>query len=204
MNDNQEISDLVIWERQCRVRHLQKELKDCYFDDAVCVTSWSGGRVNVNEYLNGGKAPVNDPEYPIVSRCSTPVIHQNGDRAYAEVPSITFRWTNVNGEKAVLESHMRFIFCTEKRDGEWKIVFFGNVYESDTLTPEIQGTDLKIDCEEVKKLRHSYRYQAYVDEGVSQELPGIDRPDTVDALYKEVEDWMADGRKYDFVSRTFL
>lgn len=43
MDDYDAISSLVLWERQARVRHLQKELADCYWEDATVTTSWSSG-----------------------------------------------------------------------------------------------------------------------------------------------------------------
>ena len=177
MSEDGEIYSLIARERQSRVCHRMDTLASCYYPDATITTSWMSG--NVSQYLSGGKAPVNDPEYPIVSRIALPVVHQKGKRAYVEVPSTTLRWVSVNGEKAVLEYYMRLIYRVEKRDNDWKISDFRSIYESDTLRPEIPGTDLHLDRDILVSLRHSYRYLAYVDgkENTSQELVGIDRPE---------------------------
>lgn len=188
--NDEEICSLVAKERQCRIRHKLDELAACYHPDATIVTSWTGGDVSVDAYVYGGKAPVDDPEYPIVSRIGYPIVHRNGCRAYAEVPQMTMRWVSVNGEKAILECFMRLIYRLEQRDGEWKISDFRSIYESDTLRPEIPGTDLHIDPAALASLRHPYRYLAYVDEGVSQELPGIDRIADVNRLYEELDHWL--------------
>lgn len=189
MGSNEEIYMLIAKERQCRIRHLHEELVSCYYSDATVTTSWTSG--NVSLYLNGGNAPVDDPEYPIVSRIALPVVHRNGRRAYVEVPSTTMRWVSLNGEKAILEYYMRLIYRVEMRDEDWKISDFRSIYEGDTLKPEVPGTDLHIDPIDLVGLRHPYRYMAYVDgEDVSQDLPGIDRPEEINKLYEELENWL--------------
>lgn len=191
MIGNEEIYALVAKERQCRVSQRPEELAACYYPDAMVTTSWTSGSVPVKEYLTGGKAPVHDPEFPIVSRISFPVIHRNDRRAYVEVPQTTYRWVRVNGEKAVLTCCMRLIYCVEMRENKWKISDFRSIYESDALEPEIPGAELHLDRAALAGLRHSYRYLAYVDKGVSPDLPGIDRPEEVKKLYEELEQWLA-------------
>lgn len=187
---NEKICELLVKERQCRVSQRPHELGGCYYPDATVTTSWTAGSVNVKDYLFGGKAPVHDPEFPIVSRVGYPVVHRNGNRAYAEVPQNTYRWVSVNGEKAVLICFMRLIYRVEKREEEWKISDFRSIYESDMLVPEIPGADLRLDRERLASLRHSYRYLAYVDDNVSPDLPGVDRPDEVKKLYNELDQWL--------------
>lgn len=194
MIHNEEICALIARERQCRIRQKPEELASCYYPDATVTTSWTNGSVNVRDYLFGGKAPVEDPEFPIISRIGYPVIHKNGRRAYAEVPQTTLRWVQVNGVKAVLACYMRLIYCVEQRVDEWRISDFRSIYESDTLAPEVPGTDLRLDRTKLAGLRHSYRYLAYVDENVSQELPGIDQPDVVKELYNGLDLWLKEDR----------
>lgn len=191
VRSNDEICALIAKERQCRVSQHPEELAECYWPDATAITSWTNGSVPIQQYLYGGKAPVHDPEFPIVSRISYPIVHQNGGRAYVEAPQNTYRWVSVNGEKAVLICFMRLIYRVEQREGEWKIVEFKSIYESDMLVPEIPGIDLHLNKDELAKLRHSYRYLAYVDEGVNPELPGIDRPDVVKSIYAELDAWLS-------------
>lgn len=189
-NSNEEIMALIARERQCRVTQRPDDLAACYYEDATVTTSWTSGSVGVRQYLTGGKAPVHDPEFPIVSRISYPVVHRKGNRAYAEVPQTTLRWVSVHGEKAILECYMRLIYCVEKRGDAWKISDFRSIYESDALRPEIPGTDLHLDAAALSTLRHAYRYLAYVDDNVSPDLPGIDRPETVKAMYAQMEAWL--------------
>ncbi len=190
MDDNERICALLAKERQCRVSHRPQELEECFYEDATAITSWTGGRVPIQQYLHGGNAPVNDPECPIVSRISYPVIHRNGNKAYAEVPQTTMRWVVTKGEHAILTCYMRLIYKVEKRENEWKILDFSSIYESDELNPAVPGTDLQIDLEELMKYRHPIRYMSYVDGDVCPTLPGIDQPDVINGIYAELDAWL--------------
>ncbi len=191
-SDCEQISQLVLWERQARVRHLQDEMANCYFDDATVTTSWTKG--SIKNYLKGGNRAEASPQEIILSRLGSPVIHRNGKKAYVELPMTTNRWITVNGEEAVLTSYMRLIYRVEKRNGVWKISDLTTIDEDDTLQPAIPGTDLHIDPEELKGLRHSYRFLAYtrIKAGgtVPGDLPGIDRPEDVARIYAEADAWL--------------
>ena len=198
LSDYDAISSLVIWERQSRVRHLYDEMADCYFPDATVTTSWTRGPASA--YLNNRTPlPEASKEGVILVRYSPPVIHQNNKRAYAELPIMTNRWVTVNGEEAVLTSYMRLLYCVECREGVWKITNLTTVNEDDTLAPAVPGTDLHIDPEDLKELRHSYRFLSYarIKAGgkVRDDELGIDRPEAVDKVYQEFEEWIKGGEK---------
>ena len=189
MSDFSELMALIAKERQARIRQRPDEIMECFFEDAVIVTSWLG-EGNLKQYAGGGKVPPNNPECPMVSRISLPVIHINGDRAYAEVPASTIRYCYVNDVKAILEYFMRHMYKFEKRGGKWGIIDFRAIYESDRIQPEVPGEDLKIKAEDVNCYRHAYRFLSYIDKGTSQDLPGIDRPEVVKAMYDAYETWL--------------
>ena len=198
VSDYEAISRLVTWERQSRVRHLYDEMANCYFPDATVTTSWTKG--SVSAYLNNrNRLPEASEEGVILVRYSPPIIHQNNKRAYAELPITTNRWVKVNDEEAVLTSYMRLIYCVECREGVWKITDLTTINEDDTLAPAIPGTDLHINPEDLKGLRHSYRFLAYVrikaGGKVRDDELGIDRPEAVEKVYQEFEEWIKGGEK---------
>lgn len=92
MTDYEKLSQLVLWERQARVRRLQDEPADCYWEDATVTTSWSSG--SAVAYLNRGnsgnhRSEACDDEV-IINRSVAPLIHYNGgNRAYAELPKMS-------------------------------------------------------------------------------------------------------------------
>ena len=159
--------------------------------NAIIRTSWQSG--NVASFV--GQHPTeNSAESFNVNRCGGALIHLKNNRAFVEYPSTTIRSVKVNGVDAVLTSYMRLLYRVEKISGEWKIVEMISVNEADELAPMIPNEDLKINSDDVKNLRVSYRWLAYVRKNaggeISENLLGTDRPDEVKKIYDAVLDWL--------------
>ncbi len=186
-----EITQLLALERQSRLRHMVGAMRECFHPDATVTTSWTN--TSVENYLAGAANTAMDGSELNVNRLGTPIVHLNKNRAVVEVPSTTMRWLPVNGETAILESFMRLLYRVECREGVWKILNLTSVNEGDTLQPAIYGTNLHVNPEDVAKLRISYRYLAYTriqeGENISQDLLGVDRPETIEKLYAEAYAW---------------
>ena len=196
MTDYEAINNLIVSERLYRVSHRDKELAECYAEDAQIHTSWQSG--GVKSFV--GQHPTEAAKESFnVNRCGGALIHQNGVRAFVEYPSTTIRTVKVNGVDAVLTSYMRLLYRVEKRGGVWKIVDMMSLNEADELQPVIAGTDLQIRPEDVAGLRISYRWLAYTrmqaGDKVSNDLPGVDRPDDVRKIYAEAEAWLNQSDK---------
>ncbi|MDE7472080.1 MAG: hypothetical protein K2M68_00680 [Muribaculaceae bacterium] len=193
MTDFDAIQNLVVAERMYRVSHRNKELAECYAPDASIHISWQNG--GVSSFV--GKEPVEaQKSLPIVNRCNPPLIriNQTSDRAVVEYPMTTTRELMVNGEEAVLTSFMLLVERVEKINGEWKIIDMTSINEYDTLAPAIPGVDLKINPDDVKDLRESYRWLAYTrmlaGGQISQDLEGTDRPESVRQIYDAADSWL--------------
>ena len=63
----------------------------------------------------------------------------------------------------------------------------------DEIAPVIPGQTVSVDLEEVKAFRRTYRFLSYcLASGgfpVRNDLAGVDRPDLVDALTREIYGW---------------
>lgn len=190
MNDYAEINQLVSRERLYRQRHAD-ELADCYYPDATVATSWQAG--SLDSFLHGEPAEV-DPRFTIFGSISSPVIHQNGKRAFVELPTETHMRMMVHGVLTEIESYRRLIYRVEKRDQDWKIASMISINESDNLYPVIPGTSLKIDPKDLEELRPSYQFLSYVRKAaggeISSDLLGTDRPKEVDKIYGEAQNWV--------------
>ena len=194
MDDVTEVSQLVLRERQSRVRGLSAELLACFHEDATVETSWMRG--SARAFAAGG-AQRSAGSGTIVNRVGAPAVQVCGQRGFAELYSATTRWIPVNGVEAVLTSFMRLLYRAEQRQGAWKISAMSAVNEGDTLEPAVPGTDLGVAPAAVAGLRHSYRFLASTRSldgtAVSQDLLGVDRPDEVNAVYASVAEWL-EGR----------
>lgn len=191
MTDYAAINNLIVAERLYRVSHRNEELAKCYAEDAQIHTSWQSGGVNT---FVGQTSEETVEELPIVNRCGGALIYQNGDKAFVEYPTTTTRGMYVNDVEAVLTSYMRLLYRVEKRNGDWKITSMTSINESDELAPAIPGQDLKINPDNVKGFRRSYRWLAYmrqiVGATISQDLPGTDRPAEVQQIYDTELGWL--------------
>lgn len=193
MSDIETISQLVLWERQARGRHLNDALMACYWDDATVTTSWSTGLAK-DSFV--GKKPVDfNYDLPLVGRFGAPIVHLKGDRAYVELASTTIHGMYLDKTEVVVTSYMRLIYLLEKRAGEWRISNMTSINESDDLKPAIPGVDLHIDPADLAGLRPSYRFLAYtrIKAGghIGNDGIGTDRPETVQPVYDRAEGWLA-------------
>ena len=196
--DYEKINQLIIGERIFRVTHRNDEHKNCFFEDATIRTSWQSG--NVNSFV--GQHPAeNSAENFNVNRCGGALIHLKKNRAFVEYPSTTIRNVKINGVDAVLTSYMRILYKVEKRNGEWKIFEMISINEADKLKSAIPGENLKINPDEVKNFRISYRWLSYARKNsggeISENLLGTDRPEEIQKIYEENFEWLEGGKNFD-------
>ena len=191
MTDYEAVNNLIVAERLYRVSHRNEELAGCYAPDARIRTSWQSGGVNT---FVGRSAPEAQGQAFNVNRCGGALIRFNGAKAFVEYPSTTTRGVIINGVEAVLTSYMRLLYRVEKRPEGWKIVDMFSLNEADELAPVIPGQDLKINPDDVKGLRVSYRWLAYgrkaAGDEIDNDLPGTDRPEDVQKSYDEAFAWL--------------
>jgi SnoaL-like domain len=187
-----EITQLVVRERQSRVRRRADQLRDCFHPDATVATSSLRG--SAEAFAASARDAASRDSAAILNRLGPPLVHHAGRRAVVELPSTTTRSVIVNGAEAELTSFMRLLYRVERRDAGWRISDLTAVNEWDSLHPAVPGTDLRVDPKAVAGLRHSYRWLAYTRslEGVtlSADLPGTDRLDAVNALYEAAFNWL--------------
>lgn len=177
------VTMLVLHERQSRDRARWEEMLDCYTDDASIAMSWFTGPaatfVHRSQSMDvGGSRGVH--------RLSPPVVRVQGGRALAEVPLVIEFRTDVGGVEADLCSFARSQYRAVRTAGGWRISALTAVYERDTLTPAVPGTGLPVPAGAMDGLRSSYRCLAWhlARSGypVPGDLPGDDRPETVEAV----------------------
>ena len=99
----------------------------------------------------------------------------------------------VRVDAVVISTHARFLFRAERRSGAWRISGFDAIYQRDELNPVIPGQVVAIEPNELKNFRPSYQLLSFclMSGGYKprMDLAGIDRPDLVDALTREVHGW---------------
>jgi hypothetical protein len=82
-------------------------------------------------------------------------------------------------------------------DGRWLIAGLRMIYIRDVLQPCNPSRVPVVDEVEASRYRRSYRYLSYVfarsEHPARDDLPGVDRPDTVTALRAGEAKWLEGG-----------
>lgn len=189
----EDVTQLVLRERQSRDRGWWTRMADCFAEDSVVDMSWFNGSGaefvrRSRQMSEGGWGGLS------VHRLSPPAIRCGGHRALAELPlAIEFRVT-VDGVEADLASYCRSQYRARWTDGVWRIVAITSIYERDTCTPVVPGTRLDIAQEDIAGYRSSYRflawYQSRLGIKLRTDLLGDDDPGPVARQYEAEAAWL--------------
>jgi SnoaL-like domain len=184
------ITQLILRERESRDLQRWETMRGCFWPDSVVRVSWFQG--NGPDFVTGSM-DMAKRGIPAKHRLGPILVRLAGDRAVASLSGIIDLPVKLKGVEATLSTHSRFLYRAERRQGEWRIFGFDAIYMRDELTPAISGQRIVIDSSEVIDFRPSYRMLSYYLKSqkftIDSELAGEDRPDLVDALYRELFGW---------------
>ena len=188
-NAKADILELINFERFCRDNWLWDEMRKCFSEDSVVNISWyhgSGdGFVTASAKLNSYA--------PHKIHNSLTWVHD--DRAVTIMMATLQMRTNIDGVECELSSNCQLLFSTQKINGQWYLVRFESIYEQDKLVPVLPDATLTMSSTELSKYRKSYACMSYYAEKsgmhANQELAGIDRPETVKAMYEKLDKWLS-------------
>jgi hypothetical protein len=184
------VSQLVLRERHSRDFGLWQQMRDCFHEESVVRLSWidASGPEFVRRSEEMARRNVN-----VSHRVSPILVTLAGDRAIAQFTGAINIPFTLNGTEVMVSSHSLFLFRAERREQVWRISGFNMVYQRDEIAPVIPGQEIAIDPEAMKSFRPSYRLLSYcLTAGgfpVRNDLAGIDRPELVDALMREIYGW---------------
>jgi SnoaL-like domain len=184
------ITQLILRERESRDRGEWDAMRDCFHPDSIVRISWFNG--SGPDFVSGS---IDMAKRGMLAkhRLAPIRVTLSGNRAIASLTAIIDIPRVIDGVDLVLSAHGRFVYRAEKRDDTWRILSFECIYVRDELTPAVLGQTVSIDPVEMAGFRPSYRNLAWclmkTGYEVNQDLPGEDRPETVEVLMREVERW---------------
>ena len=191
MSDIDEITQLILHERQGRDRGWWEQMSSCFHPDSSVNLSWFNGPGP--EFVARSQLMSQSGLWPM-HRLSPPVVHVRGQRGFVEVPAAVEVRFPINGIEADLVSFSRLLYRVERREGDWKILSLTSIYERDTLAPSVPGTTLTVNPEDFRAFRSSYRCLSYHislrSAPVRHDLYGDDQPEVVRALYDGILQWL--------------
>jgi hypothetical protein len=184
------VSQLVLRERISRDLGLWEQMRDCFHDDSVVRISW----INASgpEFVRRSKEMA-ERRVKATHRLGPIFVTMAGDRAIAQLAAIIDIPLTLKKVEVTMSSHARFLFRAERRERVWRLSGFDAIYQRDEITPLLPGQTVVIAPEEVQPFRQSYRLLSYCLAAggfpVSNDLAGVDRPELVDALLREIYGW---------------
>ena len=197
MNDQDQlqrsaIDQLIQRERTARDAGRWDEMADAYHPESRVEVSWFQG--TGKEFAARSSAIAGGKVYTFHSM-SPAVVTLNGDRALADTGCSIHGLTEVDGVEVDIVSHTHLLWRALRTDAGWLIAGMRAYYISDSLIPLDPGRVPLIDQDVFKGLRRSYRSIGYTMKrsgfDVRDDLPGVDRPDTVQALRAQEQQWLA-------------
>jgi SnoaL-like domain len=184
------VQQLILRERLSRDLGLWEQMRDCYHDDSVVRLSWIDASGPEFVYRSKEMAERN---VKATHRLGPILVTLAGDRAIAQLGAVIDIPSKVRGIAVIFSSHARFLFRAERREGVWRLSGFDAIYQRDEIMPVIPGQVVAIEPNELKNFRPSYQLLSFslMSGGYKarNDLAGIDRPDLVHALTREVYDW---------------
>lgn len=184
------ITQLILRERESRDLGRWERMRGCFWPDSLVRVSWFRG--NGADFVTGS---IDMARRGVLAkhRLAPILVNLAGDRAVASMSAIIDIPAKLEGMDFTLSSHARFLYRVARREGRWGICGFDAIYMRDELTPAIPGQTIKIDSNDVKRFRATYRMLSYYlsSQGyeVDPNLAGEDKPELVAALNQEIYGW---------------
>ena len=168
-------------------------LTAAYWPNSRVRVTWFDG--SIEEFVDSSRASVRPGKVRGFHTIEPVRAEQVGDRAIVESRGQILLRPTIEGVECDLTSWCRFVSGFERRDGEWRMAFFDNIYVKDSVVPTMPGETLTPDLELLGRGRVSYRWLSYTNERrgfpVPADLPGDDRGDLVDSFWARTREWLA-------------
>jgi hypothetical protein len=184
------ITQLVLTERESRDLGRWERMKACFHADSVVRISWFEGSgpdfVDASRDMARRGTLAKHRLGPVSVRIS-------GNRAVATLACTIDIPAVLQGVSVLLSSHARVFYRAEYRKGAWGLMSFEVFYIRDELSPQVPGDVVPVKAAELAGYRQSYRLLSHVlasnGFAVRDDLAGEDKPETVEALCREIYSW---------------
>lgn len=190
--DRIDVADIILRERLARDNRQWDEMAACYHPDSVVEVSWFRG--SGAEFVAQSRKAVRE-ESVNFHIMTPPVVNVRQDRAISETPCILRSFSMMNGVEISFEGFVR-LFWRAQRDGDrWLIAGLRCLYMKDEIHGRNPNRQPVFDEAQLASYRDSYRYTsanlANLGIAVTDDLPGIDRPEMVSQLRAGELEWLA-------------
>ena len=192
--DRVAIFDVIMRERLARETHNFADEEACFYPDAVVEVSWFKG--SAAKFVESAKTST-DTETVHFDSMSPGVVWLKNDRAIADTACAVHTFSRLDDIEVSTTSYTRLLWRVQRSKGRWLIRGLRGIYIRDTLIPRDPNKVPRLNEERLSTFRSSYRYLSYIltanGSPAHNDLPGVDRPETVTALRAAERTWLEQG-----------
>lgn len=186
------VGELVQRERSARDQHMWDDMAACYHPQSRIETVWFQG--SGAEFVAATRRNLSSGKIVSLHQLAPSVVVVKGARALADTGCQLVAFGEVDGVAICNFSQVRLLWRAQKLRDEWLLMALNVIYIRDMLIPCNPNRVPKIDEAELAKYRPSYKYEAYyfakLGRPTSDNLPGIDQPETVAAARAGDTAWL--------------
>ena len=189
--DRAAVADLVIRERAARDNGMWAEMAACYHPNSVIEVSWFKGDgatfvEQTKKNFSAGRLSLH--------HMSPAVVTIKHSHALAETACQLTAFVELDKAPVCIINHARLLWRAQLLGDQWLIAGLRIIYIRDLLVPVSLSNAPKIDEAEAARYRLSYRYLSYFfarsEHPAKDDLPGVDRPESVAALREREKKWL--------------
>jgi hypothetical protein len=189
--DRAAVADLVVRERVARDNGMWAEMAACYHPNSAIEVSWFKGDgatfvEQTKKNLSAGRLSFHHMSPPIVTIKDSHALAENACQLTAFV--------DLDNVPVCIINHARLLWRAQLLGDQWLIAGLRIIYIRDLLVPVNPNNVPKIDETEAARYRLSYRYLSYFfarsEHPAKDDLPGVDRPESVAALREGERKWL--------------
>ena len=193
--DRLEVADLVQRERAARDAGQWDDMARCWHSQSSVDVSWYQG--DGAGFVAGSRRNARSGRVSL-HQLTPSVVRVAGNRSIAETPCELLSFVPVETVDMCMTGVVRLLWRAQRQDERWLIAGLRMIYIRDYLIPCDPSHVPLIEQAELATYRPSYRYLSYVlarsPNHARDDLPGIDRPEGVEAMRAGEALWLAGGR----------
>jgi hypothetical protein len=194
--DRSAIAELIQRERSARDAGRWDVMAACFHPEAKIDVSWFNG--GAADFVAATKRVAEAGKTLSLHRLSPAVVTLNGDRALAETDAEMLGFSTLDGVEVCGVHQVRLLWRAQTLDERWMIAGLHCVYVRGLLLACNPARLPIIDEAVLAQFRPSYRYLSYVltKNGMPprDDLPGVDRPESIIALRAAETAWLSQRR----------
>ncbi len=190
--DRVAVADLVQRERAARDAASWDEMATYYHPESAVEVAWFKG--SGAEFVAGTRKNWRSSGNINFHELGAAVVTLNKERAIAETACTLHGFYNRDGIDVKGTGYIRLLWRAQRLEGRWLIAGLRGLYIRDLLQACDPNQRVRLDQAELATYRESYRFLTatlkYLGRDPKNDLPGVDRPETVQALRAAETQWL--------------